>query len=447
MGWTGLGMLIKFIPYPVIAGFTSGVALILITTEVKDFFGLNVAAHGTVVASWITYAGALQTMNWFSAAIGLGTILIIIFLGRILPRIPASIVALLVATIVVHVFALPVETIGSRFTIPRGIPVPAIPHFSFDLLREMVEPATAIALLAAIEALLAAVVGEGLTGMSHDPNRVLIGQGIGNIASAFFGCLPATAAIARTATNVRNGARTPVAGLTHSLLLLMVLVFLGRWASLIPLACLAGILMYVAAHLLDVRGLAGLMKNPKTDVAVLAATLGLTVFVDLKTGVLIGVMLAAALFVHSMSSATHVSVVTREFAAEKQPGDAVSPAHTLPPGVEVYEINGPFFFGAVHKLKEVLTAVSRKPKVRILRMARVNVMDSTGLRALEDIHRLCRKQHAEFIIAEIHAQPFTTLLKSGLLERFGEKNVLASFDEALRRTDEILHQEAEKERA
>jgi len=301
----------------------------------------------------------------------------------------------------------------------------------------MVQPATAIGLLAAIEALLAAVVADGMTGKTHEPNRVLVSNGLANIGASFFGGLPACAAIARTATNVRNGARTRVSGVVHSLLLLLVMLFLGRWASYIPLACLAAILVVVAYNLLDWRSLAAMMHNPKSDIAVLFTTLGLTVLVDLPTGVEIGMILAAAMFIKRMATVTEVQRVTKELTREASPSAAVTPA-ALPPGVEIYEINGPFFFGVVYKLREAMNVVRRKPKVRMIRMANVSVMDSTGLHALEDVHRLCRKEGSTLIISEIHAQPFTSLLKSGLLEKFGEENVLASFDEAMARAAELV---------
>jgi SulP family sulfate permease len=321
--------------------------------------------------------------------------------------------------------------------------MPMFPHLSWDVIHDMMQPAMAIALLAAIEALLSAVVADGMTGETHDPNKVLVAQGLANIGSSFFGGLPAVAAIARTATNVRNGGRTPVAGITHAVLLLLILLFFGRWASRIPLSCLAAILGVVAYNLLDWRAIAALMKNPKSDVAVLLTTLGLTIFIDLTTGVIVGMALAGALFIKRMAAVTDVAVVTRAMAlGDDAPGDSAILMATLPRGVEIYEINGPFFFGAVYKLREALAGAKKKPRVRMIRMSKVNVMDSTGLHALEEVWGLCRQEGSAFLISEIHAQPFTALLKSGLLEKFGEANVLASFDEAVARATELAGESA-----
>jgi sulfate permease, SulP family len=441
MGRVGLGSLIKFIPYPVTAGFTGGIALLLITSEVKDFFGLACKdAGGSIVDKWGVFIGAMNTVNPWAVAIALGTVILMLAQTRFMRRVPGSLVALIAATVVVQVFGLPVETIGSRFKdISSGFPLPGIPHLSFDAIHDMVQPSFAIALLAAIEALLSAVVADGMIGTTHQPNKVLIAQGLANIGSAFFGGLPATSALARTATNVRNGARTPVGGIVHSLSLLLIMLFFGHWASQIPLACLAAILVVVAYNMLDARTLKSLMHNPKSDVAVLLTTLAITVLVDLTTGIEVGMLLAAALFIKRMAGVTGVNVFTRELDREGQPRVAAA-GPAVPRGVDIYEINGPFFFGAVYKLKEALayTTTSRHTKVRMIRMANVSTMDSTGLHALEEVYLMSRKKGIAFLISEIHAQPFTALMKSGLLEKFGEENVLASFDDAIARAQEIV---------
>jgi SulP family sulfate permease len=444
MGKTGLGSLIKFIPYPVIAGFQAGVAVMLLTTEFKDLLGLSVMeAGGNVVAKWQSYMMAIGTVNPYALAVSAGSILFMMLPIKGLRRIPNSLIALIGATIIVQVFQLPVDTIGTRFKeIASGLPKPLFPDISFEVVREMIQPAVAIALLAAIEGLLSAVVADGITGQTHEPNKVLIAAGIANLGTSIFGGLPATAAIARTATNARNGGRTFVGGVTHAVLLLLIMLFLGRWAALIPLASLGAILFVVAYNLLDWRALSQLMKNPKSDVAVLLATLGLTVFVDLSTGILIGMAMAAALFIKRMAAVTDVNVVTREFHREAQGKSAFVSIAPIPRGVEIYEINGPFFFGAVYKLREALRVVVTKPKVRMIRMSQVNAMDSTGLHALEEVYKMCKKEKSTFLISEIHAQPFTALLKSGLLETFGEENVLASYEEALARAEQLIQPKA-----
>jgi SulP family sulfate permease len=289
-----------------------------------------------------------------------------------------------------------------------------------------------------MEALLSAVVADGMSGNVHDPNRVISAHGIANLATAAFGCLPATAAIARTATNVRSGATSALSGLTHSVLLLLILVFLGRWAALIPLSCLAAILVVVAYHLLDWRSLRALLKSPRSDIAVLFTTMGITLFVDLATGIQVGVALAGALFIQRMSDVTDVNVVSKQFLSDRNISWAAPPSGDLPKGIDVYEINGPFFFGAVYKLREALHAVRKAPMVRILRMAKVSAMDSTGLHALEELWALSKKQKTTLIISEIHAQPFIALTKSDLIAKFGEQNVLATYELAIARARELI---------
>ena len=440
MSRAGLGTLIKFIPYPVIAGFTSGVAILLITTEFKDLLGLHVGhLPESLINKWLVYADALSSANLYALAVAGITVLLMMLQPRLLRRVPGSLTALLLTTAIVQLLGWPVETIGGRFgEIRSAISAPAFPHLSVELVRAMFNPATAIALLVAIEALLAAVVADGMTGQMHKPNRVLAAQGFANIGTALFGALPATAAIARTATNVRNGARTPVAGIVHSLTLLLVLLVFGKWAGLIPLACLAAILTVVAWQMFEWRSFRALTsRSPKSDAAVLLSTLGVTILVDLPTGVLVGMALAAVMFIKRMSAVTDVSLLNRELSGTR----AVSnPALrlALPSGVDVYEINGPFFFGAVYKLKEALHVVRKPPQVLMIRMSNVNAMDSTGLHALEEIHRDSRKRGTTLLISEIHAQPFVALMKSGLLEVIGAENVLAGFDEALARARAIV---------
>ena len=437
MSRAGLGTLIKFIPYPVIAGFTSGVAILLITTEFKDLLGIFTGhLPESIIDKWGVYLDALWTANGYAIAIAAITILFMTLQPKLTRRIPGSLTALIVTTIIVHIFGWPVETIGSRFgEIQSMFPMPAIPEMSIETIRAMFNPATAIALLVAIEALLSAVVADGMTGYMHRPNRVLSAQGFANIGTALFGCLPATAAIARTATNVRNGGRTPVAGLIHSLTLLLILLVFGRWAGLIPLACLAAILVVVAINMFEWRSFVALSwRSPKSDAAVLLATLGMTVLVDLETGVLVGMALAAAMFIKRMAAVTDIAVVTRE------PGGAtaVTSALAIPRGVDIYEINGPFFFGAVYKLKEALHVVSKPPKVLMIRMSKVSAMDSTGLHALEEVHRDAKKQGTTLIISEIHAQPFVALMKSGLLDVIGQENVQSAYEDSIRRAEEII---------
>ncbi|HEY3295055.1 MAG TPA: SulP family inorganic anion transporter [bacterium] len=440
MGRAGLGSLIKFIAYPVIAGFTAGVAILLFTTEFGDMLGLQAVAGGNILAKWQAYFSALDTINPYAVILTGGSVLLIMIRVKWLKRVPQSFLALILATLAVHIFNLPVDTIGSRFKeIAAGFPSPVFPQLSFEIVREMIQPAMAIALLAAIESLLSAVVADGMTGTSHDPKSVLVAQGLANIGSSLFGGLPACAALARTATNVRNGGRTFVSGVIHALVLALIALVLGKWASLIPLCVLGAILFVVAYNLFNWPAISAIFKNPRSDIIVLMVTLGITVLVDLSTGVLVGMALAGVLFIQRMAAATDVNVVTREFQREAGvPRADDAPPLTVPRGVEVYEINGPFFFGAVYKLREAVSLPSKKPRVRMIRMSKVNVMDSTGLHALEELYHRCKKEGSTLIISEIHAQPFTALLKSGLLDRFGEENVTASFEDAVQRAQQIV---------
>ena len=349
MARAGMGSLIKFIPWPVIAGFTSGVAVLLVTTEFKDLTGIFTGhLPESIIDKWAVYLDSLWTANGYAVTIALITILLMVIQPKLTRRIPGSLTALLLTTIIVQLFGWPVETIGSRFgEISSAFPLPVFPQLDVETVRVLFNPATAIALLVAIEALASAVVADGMTGNMHQPNRVLRAQGIANIGTALFGCLPATAALARTATNIRNGARTPVAGITHSLTLLLILLVFGRWAGLIPLACLAAILTVVAYNMFEWRTFVNLSwRSPKSDSAVLFATLGMTVLVDLTTCILVGMAIAAAMFIKRMAAVTDVAVITRELKSQREatPSDA---RLAIPRGVDVYEINGPFFFGAV----------------------------------------------------------------------------------------------------
>jgi SulP family sulfate permease len=440
MGRAGLGTLVRFIAYPVIAGFSAGVGILLFTTEFGDMLGLTTTGgSGNILAKWKAFVLALDTVNPWAVLITVGTIVLMMSRVKWFKRVPASFVALILATVAVSIFNLPVETIGSRFkSISAGLPTPVFPQLSFEVVREMIQPAMAIALLAAIEALLAAVVADGMTGTTHNPNKVLIGQGWANIGSSIFGGLPACAALARTATNVRNGGRTFISGVVHALVLTLIALVLGQWAALIPLASLGAILFVVAYNLFDWQAVAGIFKSPKSDIAVLVATLTITVLVDLSTGVLVGMALAAVLFIQRMSAATDVNIVTRELQRSGTDRAGTPAGIAIPRGVEIFEINGPFFFGAVYKLREAMNVPSRKPRVRMIRMSQVNVMDSSGLHALEDVHAQCRKEGSTLVISEIHAQPFTALLKSGLLDKFGEQNVTASFDDAIHRAEQLV---------
>jgi SulP family sulfate permease len=388
------------------------------------------------LAKWEAFAGAFPTASPAAVGVSLGSLVVLVGWPKVSRKIPGPIVAILAASVAVAAFGLPVETIGSRFgEIHAAIPAPTLPVVTLERVRELFSPAVTVALLAAIESLLSAVVADGMIGSRHKSNVELVGQGIANIASGLFGGIPATGAIARTATNVKNGGRTPVAGITHAVTVLLVLVFLGKWARYIPMATLAAILTVVSYHMSEWRSFAHLFKTPKSDVAVLLTTFLLTVLIDLSVAVQVGVVLAAFLFIKRMADVTNVGAVKDELADAPDgtmTGDAEGVARRrIPDGVEVYEVNGPFFFGAADKIKDVLHFVAKKPKVFILRMRNVPAIDASGIRVLDDLFVSFAHQGIRFLIAGIQAQPLTALERAGKLDEYGRENFVAGLDEAL----------------
>jgi SulP family sulfate permease len=379
------------------------------------------------------------------AAAGIGAFAVAIIVGwpRANRRIPGPFVALVVTTSLVQLAGIDVETIGSRFGELRAtIPMPAMPNLTFTEVTALVTPAFSIALLGAVESLLSAVVADGMIGSRHRANMELVAQGVANIVSPLFGGIPATGAIARTATNVRNGGRTPVAGIIHAITLLVITLFFGKWAALIPMATLAAILVVVAYHMSEWRTFREELRAPKSDVAVLVTTFFLTVIVDLTVAIEIGMVLSAFLFMHRMSEVTAVNAVTQQLKREQQdegdvPLDKLTSV-SAPDGVEVYEISGAFFFGAAEAFKEALTQTGRKPKVLIIRMRNVSLLDATGLRALRDVVRSCRAQRTLVLVAEIHAQPMAALEHSPAFEELGEGQIYLTLEDALDRAKEHM---------
>ena len=444
LGLARFGGAIKFIPYPVVTGFTSGIALIIFSSQIKDLLGLRMGPVPTgFVAKWQAFAERIGTANPAALAVSGFSLLVLLLWPRLSRRIPGPIVAILVTTAGVALLRLPVETIGSRFgEIHAGIPAPHFPALSAERVRELFPDAVTVALLAAIESLLSAVVADGMIGTRHKSNVELVAQGIANLGSALFGGIPATGAIARTATNIKNGGRTPVAGMVHAITVLLVLVFLGGLARYIPLAALAAVLVVVAYHMSEWRSFATLIRAPRSDVAVLLITFVLTVIVDLTVAVQVGVVLAAFLFMKRMADVTNVGMITSEL-TDAPDGTMNSDAggvarRVIPPGVEVYEVNGPFFFGAADKIRDVLGVTASKPRVFILRMRNVPAMDASGMRVLDDLHDSFTRHGIRFLIAGIHAQPLVALDRAGRLERYGAENFVADLDEALVRAREIL---------
>lgn len=463
MGLCRFGAMIKFIPYPVTTGFTAGIAVTIVASQVRDFLGITAHDGGNLPmpAEFVPKIGALAshigTVDASTALVGAASLAALILLRRFLPRVPGAIVAVLLASIVVHLAGLDkavggtVETIGSRFGgIPRTLPVPHLPFsadaFSWQMVRDLIAPATTIALLCAIESLLSAVVADGMTGYRHKSDCELVAQGVANVGSAFFFGLPATGAIARTVANIKNGGRTPVAGMLHALFLLAFMFVGAELARAIPLATLSAVLLVVAWNISEIDHFRELLRAPRADVLVLLTTFGLTVFADLTIAVGVGMVLASLLFMKRMSEISNVSSIAGEFAngsdaseviATQKDPNAVSRRH-IPRGVEVYEIDGPFFFGVADRLKDTLNQFERPPTVFILRMRRVPHIDASGLHALQEFLHKCRRQGTTLLLGGVHAQPLFEFVKVGFDREVGLENIFENLDDALARARALL---------
>jgi len=442
MGFARLGAVIKFIPHPLIIGFTSGIALIIFSSQIKDFFGLNM---GTVPAEfldkWESYFHYITTINVYAVVIAVATVLIIVLWPKVTHKIPGSLVAILVTTAAVQWLHLPVETIGSKFgAIPSSFPMPSMPQLDFSIVKKLIQPAFTIALLGGIESLLSAVVSDGMIGANHRSNMELIAQGTANIFSAIFGGIPATGAIARTATNVKNGGRTPVAGIVHAITLLLIILFVGKWAAFISMATLAGILVIVAYNMSEWQSFAAVFKGPRSDVAVLVTTFLLTVLVDLTVAIEIGMVLAVFLFMRNMIKFSDVSMLVKDTQEADNDDENTNVVNFfIPPGVQVFEITGPLFFGAAYKFKDAMRFIEEPPKLLIIRMRMVPIIDATGIRTLEEIHKDLQKRGTKLILAEVHSNQVMLELKGArLLFAIGKANVTESFEEALERSKVIL---------
>jgi SulP family sulfate permease len=455
MGLFRFGAMIKFIPYPVTTGFTAGIAVTIAVSQVRDFFGLTILdAQGLragLPAEFIPkvemLASSFSSINWYTTAVGAGSLAVLVVLRRLTPRVPGSIVAVVLSAGFVALMgwagqggAAPlVETIGTRFGgIPHSLPSPHLPRISFELIRELIPAATTIALLCAIESLLSAVVADGMTGQRHKSDQELVAQGLANIGSVFFFGLPATGAIARTVANIKSGGRTPVAGMLHAAFLLAFMLALAPLASSIPLATLSAVLMVVAWNISEVDHFRNLLRAPRSDVLVLLTTFGLTVFTDLTIAVGVGMVLASMLFMKRMADISNISSVRRELENgddESEAGRLKDPSATatarIPPGVEVYEIDGPLFFGMADRLKDTLNQFERPPRVFILRMRRVPHIDATGLHALEEFYLKCRRQGTRLLLGGVHAQPLFEFTRVGLDKTLGLENMFEDLDSAL----------------
>lgn len=438
MGVLKLGTVIKFIPYPIVVGFTSGIALTIFTTQMKDLFGLTIdKVPADFISKWITYFGAFHTLNIGALLIGLGSIFLIVVSPKFSKKIPGSLIAIIVMTLAVYILrtrfgVTGIETIGDRFTIQAALPGPAALSFSMETIDRLLPAAFTIAMLGAIESLLSATVADGVTGDRHNSNTELIAQGAANIVVPLFGGIPVTGAIARTMTNINNGGQTPVAGIIHAVVLLLILLFLGPLTRHIPMACLAGVLIIVSYNMSEWRTFRSLMKNPKSDVSVLLATFFLTVIFDLTIAIEIGLLIAMVLFMRRVAETTHISVSTHRIdLSEESEIPHEKEVLSVPKGVEVYEIDGPFFFGVANKFDGIMKTMGDKPKVRIIRMRKVPFMDSTGLHNLESLYRLSSGEHIRLILSGVNDNVRRLLARSGFEQKIGPENICSHISEAI----------------
>jgi len=446
MGFARLGSVIKFIPYPLIVGFTTGIAVIIFSSQMKDFFGLSMGAvPADFIEKWRSYIHYFSSINWYAPVIGAVTVLIILFVPKITRTVPGSLIAIILSTVVVQVFHLPVETIGSRFgDIPSSLPLPVIPHLDLVTVRDLLKPAFTIAILGAIESLLSAVVSDGMIGGSHKSNMELVAQGGANIASALFGGIPATGAIARTATNVKNGGRTPVAGIIHSITLLIIMLAVGKWATLIPMSCLAGVLIVVAYNMSEYETFFDIAKTSRSDSAVLITTFLLTVIFDLTVAIEIGMVLAVFLFMRKMISISNVNTILRD----NGQNDSTENRNEvdIPKEVELFELSGPLFFGAAYKFKDAIKVIENNPRVLIVGMRNVPIIDATGIHTIKDVLRMCERKKIQLIISGIQPAVLEEFRKTRLLFRIGKRYVTSDLSEALKRAREILQRSVQEKK-
>lgn len=428
-----MGAFLKFIPYPVTVGFTAGIALIISSSQVSDFLGLKIEkVPADFVEKWIAYGKNIATFDVHTLVVGLASLLIIVLWPKVTKRVPGQLIAILAVTIVVQVFQLPVDTIATRFGgVPNTLPTPQFPSVNWEMIQQMFSPAVTIALLAGLESLLAAVVADGMMGTRHRSNMELVALGFGNITSVIFGGVPATGAIARTATNIKSGGKTPVSAIIHCVFLLLVLVVIGKWAALIPMATLAAVLLVVAYNMSEWREFVHLLKTPRGDIAVLLATFLLTVFVELTVAIQVGVLLAAFLFLQKMSTETQVNLITENLQEDDEIRTRDMSDIAIPDGVEVFEVYGSLFFGAISQFKDSVRRVAKKPKVLILRMRHVPAIDASGLHILEELAEDARENGYILVLSAVKQNVYQAMYNSGLVEAVGKGHFAADVFAAL----------------
>lgn len=447
-GLLHLGTIIKYIPYPIVVGFTSGIAVTIFTTQMKDLFGLTIAeVPSDFVEKWICYAQNIATIDWWSTLIGLASVAVIALTPRITKKVPGSLIAIVLLTVVAlllknYAGVTTIETIGDRFSISNQLPDAQVPAISWTTIKGLVAPALTIAVLGAIESLLSATVADGVIGEHHNSNTELVAQGVANLASPIFGGIPATGAIARTMTNINNGGKTPIAGIIHAVVLLLMFLFLMPLAQYIPMACLAGVLVMVSYGMCGWRSFLSIMKNPKSDVTVLLITFFLTIIFDLTVAIEVGLICACLLFMRRMAETSDVKIISQEIDPSQEDSDFQmgNLEHlTIPEDVEVYEINGPYYFGVGNRFEEIMGALHKKrPKVRIIRMRKVPFVDSTGIHNLTNLCIMSQKEGIQIILSGVNLTVNAVLQKAGFYELVGEANICSHINLALERAKELL---------
>ena len=444
MGVLHLGTIIKYIPYPIVVGFTSGIALTIFATQIKDLFGLQIeSVPAGFLDKWVVYFQHFDTVSWWSLLIGIGSILIIVFTPKISRKLPGSLVAIIIMTIVCLILRSigveGIETIGDRFSISTELPSAEVPKLSWESIVRLAQPAMVIAMLGAIESLLSAAVADGVIGDRHDSNQELVAQGIANMVSPLIGGIPATGAIARTMTNINNGGRTPVAGIAHAIVLALIYLFLMPLVKFIPMACLAGILVVVSYNMSEWRSFKAILKNPKSDIIVLLVTFFLTVIFDLTVAIEVGVLIACLLCMKRMAETTNVSVLSDEIDPNADSDVMGNLDHlTIPEGVKVYEINGPYFFGIGNKFEEMMGDMGGRAKVRIIRMRKVPFIDSTGVHNLQNMCRMCSQMGVKVVLSGVNPKVMKVIEDAGMDDVVGKENICSHINIALKRAEEIL---------
>ena len=450
LGLFRLGTIIKFIPYPIVVGFTSGIAVTIFTTQIQEFFGLQIAGKmpGDFISKWGVYFHSFDTTDWITTAVGVLSVLIIALMPKLSKKIPGSLVAIVLMTVGVY-FLNPyleaqgldtVATIYDRFGhIKAELPPLAVPDITWEGIQMLLPTAMVIAVLGAIESLLSATVADGVCGDHHNSNQELIGQGIANLCTPLFGGIPCTGAIARTMTNINNGGRTPVAGLVHALVLLLIFIVLMPLASYIPMSCLAGVLIVVSYNMSGWRTFLQLMKNPKSDIAVLLITFLLTVIFDLTVAIEVGLLIACLLFMRRMAETTQIKVIADEIDPNEETDAEVHEEHLIiPEGVEVYEINGPYFFGIANKFEELMTAMDNHPKVRVIRMRRVPFIDSTGIHNLQNLCEMSHREGTHIVLSGVTPNVYAVLEHNGFDRLLGKDHICPNINVALDRAAAIV---------